>query len=136
MATYADLLKRAKQRMPEAVREKERFEIPKVRGHVEGNKTIISNFIKIAHALQREPEHLLKFVLKELATPGTIRRDFLIIGTKVSATRINQKIRQYALEFVLCPECGKPETKIVKEGQFAALRCMACGAKKPVKSRI
>jgi len=60
----------------------------------------------------------------------------LIIGTKTSAKRINDKIRQYATEFVLCSECGKPDTKIVKEGQLASLRCLACGAKKPVKSRI
>lgn len=136
MVSYADLLKRAKEKMPESVHEIERFEIPKVSGHLEGNKTIITNFIKIAQTLRREPEHLLKFVLKELATPGIIRGSTLVIGTKVSASRVNLKIRQYANEFVLCSECGKPDTKIVKEGQLASLRCQACGAKKPVKSKI
>lgn len=136
MSDYEELLKRAKTQMPESVLEKERFEIPKVVGHLQGNKTIISNFLKIADTLNREPDHLLKFVLKELATPGLIRRDVLIIGTKVSASRINQKIRQYAEEFVLCPECGKPDTQIVKDGQFSSLKCLACGHKKPVKSRI
>ena len=136
MASYDELLQRAKEMMPESAKEIQRFEIPKVRGHLEGNKTIITNFIKIAQALAREPEHLLKFVLKELATPGAIRGQRLIIGTKVSASRVNDKIRQYANEFVLCTECGKPDTKIVREGQLASLRCMACGSKKPVKSRI
>jgi len=73
MTDYESLLKRAKKQMPESVLEIARFEIPKVRGHLEGNKTIISNFLKIAQGLNRDPEHLLKYVLKELATPGTIR---------------------------------------------------------------
>ena len=133
---YKQLLKRGREQLPEVVFEKERFEIPKVRGHLEGNKTIISNFTKIAEVLQRPPEHLLKFILKELATPGLIRQNELIIGTKIAASRINEKIRQYALEFVLCPECGKPDTKIVKEGELASLRCLACGAKQVVKSKI
>lgn len=133
---YEQLLKRAKEKMPESAKEIQRFEIPKVKGHLEGNKTVISNFLKIAQTLGRDPEHLLKYVLRELATPGTIRRGVLLIGTKVSASRVNEKIRQYANEFVLCNECGKPDTKIVKEGQLAYLKCLACGAKKPVKSRI
>ncbi len=133
---YAALLKRAREQLPESVFEKERFEIPKSRGHVEGNKTVISNFSKIADTLRRPQEHLLKFILKELATPGILRNNELIIGTKVAASRINEKIKQYAHEFVLCSECGKPDTSIVREGELASLRCQACGSKKPVKSKI
>jgi len=133
---YGQLLKRAREQLPESVFEKERFEIPKVRGHLEGNKTIISNFRKIAEALGRSVDHLLKYILKELAAPGQLRPNGLIIGTKVSASRINEKIRQYANEFVLCSDCGKPDTKLVKEGEFAFMRCLACGSKKPVKAKI
>ena len=50
----------------------ERFEIPKVKGHIEGTKTIISNFGQICATLRRNPEHLSKFLFKELATPGII----------------------------------------------------------------
>jgi len=130
------MLKRAREKMPESVFEKERFEIIKVKGHVEGNKTIIINFLKIADHLHRPVEHLLKYVLKELATPGTIKFNRLIIGAKISASRINEKIRQYANEFVLCSECGKPDTKLIKEGDFLSLKCLACGAKQTVKSKI
>lgn len=133
---YEELLIRARQRMPPSVAERERFEIPKVIGHLEGNKTVISNFQKIADSIRRDPEHLLKFVLRELATPGVIKRGNLIIGTKIGAGRINEKIRQYALEFVLCTECGKPDTSFVRDGELAFLRCQACGAKKQVKARI
>lgn len=133
---YEELLKRARDQLPESVFEKERFEIPKVLGHIQGNKTVISNFHKIAESLGRPVDHLLKYLLKELATPGQLRPNALIVGTKISASRINEKIRQYANEFVLCSDCGKPDTNIVKEGGFAFLHCLACGTKKPVKAKI
>lgn len=127
------MLKKARKEMPESVFKAERFEIPKIRGHIQGNKTIISNFLQIVHVLRRPHEHVLKFILKELATPGKIERNRLIFGTKMSASKINEKIRKYAQEYVLCKECGKPDTKIVKEGAVNYLQCLACGAKHPVK---
>lgn len=130
------MLKRIRSRLPSSVFEKERFVIPKALGHIEGNKTIISNFKKIAEALQRPEEHFLKFILRELATPGQMRQNELILGTKVSANRINEKIRQYAEEFVLCHKCGKPDTKLIKEGELTSLRCFACGHKNMVRSKI
>ncbi len=133
---YGKALKRGRENLPESVFEKERFEIPKVRGHIEGNKTVISNFKQIASVLRRPAEHLMKYVLKELATPGGVRPAGLILGTKVAASRVNDKIKQYADEFVFCPECGKPDTQLVKEGELLYKKCQACGAKIPVKSKI
>ncbi|HII71857.1 TPA: translation initiation factor IF-2 subunit beta [Candidatus Woesearchaeota archaeon] len=131
---YEKMLDKARDEMPESVFESERFEIPRVTGHIQGNKTILSNFNTIANTLNRPPEHILKYLFKELATPGTYRNNVLILGTKVPAARINEKIRKYATEFVLCPDCGKPDTKIMKEGEITYLRCQACGSKHTVKS--
>lgn len=133
---YTALLDRAYAHMPESVNEKSRFEIPKAMGHIEGKKTVISNFLKIVETLGRDSHHLVKFMLKELATPGELRRGSLILGTKVSASTFNTKIREYADEFVLCHECGKPDTKLVMESGLHFLRCTACGAKSHVKSRV
>ena len=134
---YKQLLEKARKNLPEVVFEKERFEIPKVKGHLEGNKTIVSNFSQIAETLRRNQEHLLKYILRELATPGEVTKTgMLIIGTKIAASRINEKIKQYTHEFVLCYECGKPDTEIKKEGEFLFLKCSACGKKFMVKSKI
>ena len=54
---------------------------------------------------------------------GKMKGQILIFGAKVAASRVNEKIRQYANEFVLCSECGKPDTKIEKEGKISYLRC-------------
>ncbi|MBI5065120.1 translation initiation factor IF-2 subunit beta [Candidatus Woesearchaeota archaeon] len=132
---YEALLKRAQERMPESVHEIERFEIPKTRGHFEGNKTIISNFQQISQILRRPIDHILKFLLKQLATPGDIQKSgLLVLGAKISASRINQKIREYAITFVLCPQCGKPDTEIKKEDGINVLKCTACGAKQSIKA--
>jgi translation initiation factor 2 subunit 2 len=137
MTDYTALLKRGREQLPAVVFERERFEIPKVRGHLEGSKTVVTNFVQIVSALRRPAEHLLKYVLRELATPGEINRSgMLVVGSKVPASRINDKIRQYANEFVLCPDCGKPDTEIKYEGDFAFLKCSACGSKHPVRARI
>lgn len=130
------MLERAHKNMPKAVLEKERFEIPKVRGRLEGNKTVISNIPQIANALRRPVEHLMKFLLKELATPGEMRRSNAVFGSKVSASRINQKIREYAEEFVFCQACGKPDTDLKQEGALNVMVCSVCGNRQVVKSKI
>jgi translation initiation factor 2 subunit 2 len=41
----------------------------------------------------------------------------------------------YTETFVLCSECGKPDTRINKEGRVLVLECEACGAHRPVNVR-
>lgn len=130
------MLERAKKQLPEAITSGERFEIPKAEGHIQGNKTIISNFSQIVDTFRREPQHLLKFLQRELATPASIDGPRLVLGRKIKAELINQKITQYANTFVICPECGKPDTQLKKEDKILTLKCTACGAKHPVKAKI
>ena len=133
---YEKMLKEAKEHLPEPVAGKERFEIPKVKGRIEGNKTIISNFTQIASTLGRNQQHLLKYVLKELATPGTFRGQAVIFGSKIPAQKINEKIESYAEEFVFCKECGKPDTKMTKEGDIYYIKCQVCGARHSFYTKI
>ncbi|NJL43720.1 MAG: translation initiation factor IF-2 subunit beta [Nitrosarchaeum sp.] len=133
---YEAMLRRAKELLPDDVVATERFVIPKVKGHIEGQKTIINNFEAIAKHLGRKPAHLLKFLQKELATPGELKKQSVVFGTKLAASRINEKIDAYADVFVTCKTCGKPETKLAKEGSAVIMRCQACGARAAVRSKI
>ena len=130
---YSEMLKRARENLPESSKNRERFEIPAVKGLVEGNKTIVNNFKEICDALDRDQKIVFKFILKELATPGNIESNRVVFGRKLSSSLINEKIQKFADAFVICPECGKPETVIEKEGNSRFLRCHACGTKTPVK---
>lgn len=134
MDEYEQLLNKAIEELPETIAGAERFNIEKVKGHIEGNKTVIINLKKIAKDMGRDENHLVKYLLRELATPGKIIGERVIFGTKVAASAINKKIKKYVSEFVYCSECGKPDTKLVEEKEINYLRCLACGAKKPVKT--
>jgi len=135
--SYDEMLEKAYKEIPsDLITNKERFEIPRVRGHIEGSKTIISNFFQITKTLNRDPKHLLKFLQRELATPATIQNELLILGSKISAAKINAKIEEYAKLFVICPECGKPDTSLIREKGVLMIKCHACGAKHPVKAKL
>jgi translation initiation factor 2 subunit 2 len=132
MEDYEKLLDNAYKNVKQIAGKGERFEIPKIEGHFQGKKTILTNFIQIADHLRRPVEHFQKFLLKELAAAGQIQGDRLILNKKVSSSKINPKIEQYAKEYVICAECGKPDTEVVKEGRMNFLHCLACGAKHPI----
>ena len=59
---YERLLEDARKNLPESTLKTERFEIPKAKGLIEGNKTIITNFYQIANIFGRDTQHLLKFL--------------------------------------------------------------------------
>ena len=133
---YEAMLERGRKKVPETLAEISRFDIPKIRGHIQGNKTVVTNLVQIADVLGRPPEHLLKYILKELATPGEFKKNSVIFGRKISASSINDRVIQYANDFVLCRECRKPDTKLVKEHNLTFIKCLACGAKHIVKAKI
>ena len=128
---YEQLLEEAYENV-EQCEECERFEMMKVKGHHEGTKTIIANFEKIASHLRRKPEHIIKYLTKELASSANTSGERLILSRKLPSKTINEKIEKYANEYVICNKCGKPDTEILNEGEKAVLKCLACGNKKPV----
>lgn len=135
---YEKLLDEAYKKVKQINVSEERFEIPKIEGHFQGKKTILTNFFQIASHIRRNPEHFQKFMLKELAASGQRDGNRLILNIKVPSSKINQKIEQYVNEFVLCKECGKPDTELIKEkeSRLNFVHCLACGAKHSVRSKI
>ena len=136
MENYEKMLEEAYGKIKQTDNYSERFEIPKIEGHFEGRKTILSNFYQITSYLRRKPEHFQKFILKELAASGQREGHTLILNIKVPSSKINQKIEAYIREFVLCRECKKPDTEIIREDRINFVHCMACGAKHSVRSKI
>jgi len=133
---YEKLLEKAYQKIKPIKGKIERFEIPKAEGHIIGNKTTITNFRQICDYLRRDCSHVEKFLERELAAPGKIESDRLVLTRKISSSKINEKIQQYAQEFVICKECKKPDTELVKQDKFLFVHCLACGAKHSVRARI
>jgi translation initiation factor 2 subunit 2 len=133
---YEKLLDETYEKVKQVDISSDRFEIPKIQGHFEGKKTILTNFFQIASHIRRTPEHFQKFMLRELAASGQREGDRLILNIKVPSEKINQKVEEYVKEFVLCKECGKPDTKLIKEDRLTFVQCLACGAKHSVRGKI
>jgi translation initiation factor 2 subunit 2 len=93
---------------------------------------MIYNFKEIADALNRDPQHLLKYLTREMATAATMQESRVIFQGKFSSETLGRLIQRYMENFVVCPVCKLPDTKIVKEKRLSFLICEACGAKSSV----
>lgn len=130
---YKELLKRAHSQLPSEIVEHKRFEIPKPRSFVTGMRTILNNMKEICEAFNRDPPHLLKFLSGEMATAATMRGPRAIFQGRFGPDTFERLIKRYVNEFVVCPVCTRPDTKIAKEKRFLFLRCEACGAKSSLR---
>jgi len=130
---YGELLKRAYSQLPPEVFEHKRFEIPKPKSTIAGARTNLYNFKEICDALNREPNHLLRFLSREMATAGTTDGTRAIFQGRFEQGGLERLIKRYVDEFVMCPVCKRPDTKIVKEKRLYFLVCEACGARSPLR---
>ena len=130
---YTKLLDRAWEGLPDELKKHERFVIPKANTYVEGNQTIIKNFSEVADLLGRDPRHLYTFLLKELAAPGTLDGSRVVIQRVLRTHVIDKKIEDYAVEYVLCQECHKPDTKFTELEGEKIIKCAACGGWRPLR---
>ncbi len=131
---YKDLLKRAREQIPEKIFEKSRFEPPKPDADIQGNRTFVKNWHQIVTALQRDENHVLKFITKELATSANIEGQRAVFSGKHFRGTMIDLFNRYIKEYVICPECGKPDTVLIREDRINFLVCEACGARTSVKS--
>lgn len=130
---YDKLLKRAEEKISKELTTEGRFKIPGAKVLVQGNNTQITNFSDISSALARDPKHLLKFLSKQLAAQGNLEKGRASFLGKFSGSQIESKIKQYLKDYVFCPVCGKPDTKLVDEEGVTKMKCEACGSKRFVK---
>lgn len=131
---YEEMLDRAYKKLPEKTKTDSRFEIPKVDSEVQGNRTIVKFFPGLAKKINREPEHLMKFLLGELATTGKEKGNIVTFMGKFSNELMQHKFNKYLEEFVLCDQCKKPDTTLNKEKGLTFKICEACGAKSSVRN--
>jgi len=130
---YDKLLERVWAGLPEKLKKHDRFEIPEADAFIEGTGTIIRNFNDIALTFNRPQDHLMKYLSKELAAPVTVDGSRVIIQRKLKKQIIDDKVRDYAKEFVVCHECGRPDTKISELENQKIVKCEACGAWWPMR---
>jgi translation initiation factor 2 subunit 2 len=130
---YDELLKRACSQMPQVSVKRERLELPRLFITNVGVRTIITNFKEVADVLNRDPQHILKFLTREMATAATFNDSRAIFQGRFRRDSFERLLQRYIENFVTCPVCNRPDTKIVKEKRLSFLVCNACGAKSSIK---
>ena len=132
---YEALLKHAYTNITEKSGDEGRFIVPEARGFVEGKTTVIENFSEIVSVLRREPDGVLKYLCGELGTAGKTDSSRAVFNGKFDKQQIGGIIGKYIEDYVICSECGKPDTRLVKEGRTITLKCDACGGHRPIRKR-
>jgi translation initiation factor 2 subunit 2 len=131
---YESLLKRLQGRLGNTSRkEASRLEIPSPQINWQGQRTIFRNFIEFPKALRRDPEKLLLYLNKELASAGYIAGERVIFLGRKEPSSFGTLIDRYVKEYVICPVCGSPDTRTEKNKKLGFLLCEACGARSSIK---
>ncbi len=129
---YEKLLEKAYEELPEKVKEHKRFEVPQVHSIIQGKVTVVQNLGEVAKLISRPPEMLVKYLLRELGTAGSLEGQYLIMKGQFRQPQIQEKFEAFLAQYVLCPECGRPDTRIIKEDRITLLKCEACGSRHPL----
>jgi translation initiation factor 2 subunit 2 len=132
---YNNLLKKVTENIAAKPVSDDRFKLPKAEIFYEGNTSVIKNFDRISDAVNRDPDEILKYLLGGLGTSGERSGSRVIFQGKIPADTIQSKLKDYIDSYVICSECGKPDTHLVKRGRNIMVRCDACGAIRPLKSQ-
>ncbi|WP_280536410.1 translation initiation factor IF-2 subunit beta [Halopenitus sp. POP-27] len=129
---YDDQLDRAIEETSDIQGEDGRFEVPDPEVRSEGHATVVENFQDIADRVDRDPDHVLQFLQGELGTSAGIdERGRARLTGDFRTDRIAAALDDYAEAFVVCPECGLPDTRLVTEEGTTRIACDACGARSP-----
>ena len=133
---YEKLLKRIQDNLSEDKKEsKTRFELPPVDVMWEGQRTFLRNFSEYPKILRREPEKILQFLSKEFAVPAERVGEKAIFVGKRDPDDFTRLFQIYLKDYVECPTCTSPDTRIEKEKRIPFLICEACGAKSSLKGK-
>jgi len=133
---YEKLLKRIEDNLSNAEKQTStRFELPTVDVMWEGQKTFLRNFAEFPKVLRRDPDKVLQYLSKEFAVPAERIGDKAMFIGRRDPDDFTRLLQIYVKDYLECPTCKSPDTKIVKENRISFLICEACGAKSTMKGK-
>lgn len=116
-----------------------RYKMPKLLSKIEGKgngiKTVVSNMVDIAKALNRPPAYVTKFFGSELGSLSICdeKAARYIVNGAHEAEKLQTLLDGFISKFVLCQACDNPETDLSVSRDGTIYRsCKACGARSTV----
>lgn len=127
---YDDRLEKALGETPDVEATDERLEVPEPEVRTEGNVTVFENFQPVCDRLDRREDHVVRSLQRELGTSAHIdERGRARLTGDFGADRLAGAVERYVEDYVRCPECSLPDTRLEQEGDAEIRRCEACGAR-------
>mmetsp|Transcript_23094 Transcript_23094/g.54748 ORF Transcript_23094/g.54748 Transcript_23094/m.54748 type:complete len:190 (+) Transcript_23094:849-1418(+) len=137
--SYGDLLNRLIENLKKSGLEsekKERLVIPPPKISKDGTKkTLFMNFMETCQKLNREKEHLLLYISSELGAFASVQNGGgLVLKGRFQPKGIENILRNYIREYVLCGSCRSAETILKKDSltRLFFLLCERCKASRSV----
>jgi|TARA_B100001146_G_C16079954_1_gene390180 translation initiation factor 2 subunit 2 len=134
-ADYEELLKRIEKNISKKSDSNTRFELPIVDVTWEGKKTILRNFMDFPKAFRRDANIILQYLSKEFSVPAERVGDKVIFVGRRDPEDFKRLFEIYLKDYIECPTCISPDTKVEKEHRISFLICEACGAKSTIKGK-
>ena len=134
-STYESLLKRLQDKTGNQTKKStSRIELPNPDVMWVGkNKTIFRNFGDFPKVMRRDPEKVLLYLAKEFGSAAYIAGEKGIFVGKKEPSQFLSLFERYMKDYVMCPVCNSPDTKIERVKRMGFLVCEACGAKSSTK---
>lgn len=133
---YEKLLKKIQDKVFETRKDStSRFELPKVDIMWQGNRTFFRNFAEFPKLMRRDPEKILQYLSKEFATPAQYAGDKAVFVGKKEPHEFTALLERYVKEYLECPTCKSPDTRVARSNRVNFLVCEACGAKSSLKGQ-
>lgn len=129
---YDTSLDRALEAVPDIGSSGDRLSVPDADAQPDGAFTRFTNLDEVADALNRDTDHIHRFVQQTLATSGKLEDGVGRYNGNFDDEDFEQVLDDYTQEYVHCSECGLPDTRLEQENRTLMLRCDACGAFRPV----
>lgn len=98
-------------------------------------KTVFMNFGDICKSIHRQQDHLLAYMSAELGTTGNLQDGGrLVIKGRFTSDGIENVLRRYMREYVMCSSCRSPDTVLMRDAntRLYFLQCESCGATRSV----
>lgn len=133
--SYGDLLRRLREGLgaSEVQGSVERIELPVPEIYWQGRKTVFRNFMEYPRIMRRDPDKVLMYLAKELATAASLDGERAIFIGRKDRQSFTVLLNRYMKERVVCPICGRPDTRTEKVKRLQFLVCEACGARSPLR---
>lgn len=100
-----------------------------------GSKRVVwTNFQNCVQALNREPDHIMRFFFNFLTTTGNLDGEGKFIFKNVfKPQQIKTALDEYIQKYVVCKSCKKGNTVFTKERGLTFMNCRNCHASSTVE---